>query len=393
MSEESTRRWKQAAQVHRAVVLAALFGVVGWRLRAGADVRWVVQGVVAGLYAEGLLWAAYLAGPGRWFGLRADGWSFGVGAPWRTSRRLHGGWQLRRVPLPLLRPVQLGTVPARGGLLPGLLVHLAITVLGAGLLALVGGDFGPVAAAFCLVGSVGPAMLTVLLRSTPTAAAVAPEVQEVTEVLQRDVAGARRLLDALAEGPGIREATLSVLLAEGRYRELADLTAESVASGFPAEALVHARALAYLDETGAATDADRAAFRTAYATARRLRRELRAGTDLEALQELALGRNGLAIDEARSAAAVASPPLRRSMAYATLALALHRAGRAEEARTALASARRTGPASARLAFLTDLLAEAEAGTEAGTEAGAGTAAGIEAEAEAAAGTASGPASA
>ncbi|MFB7943792.1 hypothetical protein ACFC6L_02630 [Kitasatospora phosalacinea] len=105
--------------------------------------------------------------------------------------------------------------------------------------------------------------------------------------------------------------------------------------------------------------------------ARRLRRELRAGTDLDALQELALGRNGLAIDEARSAAAVASPPLRRSMAYATLAPALHRAGRPEEARTALASARRTGPASARLAFLIDLLAEA--GTEAGTAAASGPA--------------------
>ncbi|MFD0564578.1 hypothetical protein ACFQ2M_23100 [Kitasatospora saccharophila] len=307
MSEELTRRWKQAAQVHRAVALAVLLGVIGWHLRAGSGLLWAMVGVTAGLYAEGLLWAAYLSGPGRWFGLRADGWSFGVGAPWRTSRRLHGGWQLRRVPLPVLRPVGLGTVPSGGGLLPGLLVHLVIAVLGAGLLALVGGDFGSAAGVSCLAGSVGPAVLMTLLRSTPVASAVAPEVREVTEVLQRDVAGARRLLDALPDGPDTRRAALSVLLAEGRYRELADLATEFADSGYPVAVLAHARALAYLDETGAATDADRAAFRTLCAAARRLPREFRAGTDLAALQELALGRNGLAIDEARSAAAVASP--------------------------------------------------------------------------------------
>ncbi|GLW54622.1 hypothetical protein [Kitasatospora phosalacinea] len=360
MSEELRRREKQVTRAQVAALLAALLVLLGWHLRNASGTLWEAEwGVLAGTYASALLWAAYLAGPGRWFGLRADGWSFGRGAPWLTSRRLHSGWQLRRVPLPVVRPIALGTVPSRGGLLPGLLAYLTLSALGAGLLALVGGEFGRAAAVLCLAGSVGPAVLMVVYRTTPAASAVAPEVQEVTEVLQRDVAGARRLLDALPEGPGTREATLSVLLAEGRYRELADLTAESVESGFPAEALVHARALAYLDETGAATDADRAAFRPAYATGRRLPRELRAGSDLTALQELALGRNGLAIDEARSASAVASPPLRRSMAYATLALALHRAGRPEEARTALAAARRTGPASARLEFLTDLLAEAE----------------------------------
>ncbi|MFE1316498.1 hypothetical protein [Kitasatospora phosalacinea] len=376
MSEELTRREKQVTRAQLTALPAALLLVLGLHLRNGSGTLWEAEwGAVAGMYASALLWAAYLAGPGRWFGLRADGWSFGRGAPWLTSRRLHGGWQLRRVPVPVVRPIALGTVPSRGGPLPGLLAHLALSALGAGLLALVGGEFGRAAAVLCLAGSVGPAVLMVVYRTTPAASAVAPEVQEVTEVLQRDVAGARRLLDALPEGPGTREAELSVLLAEGRYRELADLTAESAVSGTPTAALARARALAYLDETGAATDADRAAFRTAYAAARRLRRELRAGTDLDALQELALGRNGLAIDEARSAAAVASPPLRRSMAYATLALALHRAGRPEEARTALAAARRTGPASARLAFLTDLLAdtEAEAEAEAGTAAASGPA--------------------
>ncbi|MFD7730916.1 hypothetical protein ACFV6F_11095 [Kitasatospora phosalacinea] len=360
MRNELLRRWALVDKVYRALLAVGCVAVCLPYADDGLTVLPPAAGAITGTYALRWLWAGYLVGPGRWFGLRAGGWSFGVGAVVRTSLGRGGPRYLRRVPLPVAAPAALGT---RTGaalrprlLLPALLLFLAAAALVSQLLALVGGGFGRAAAVLCLLGAVRPVLLTAAVSSGPTAGDLPAGLPEVLATLQRDVAGARRLLDALPEGPGIREATLSVLLAEGRYRELVELAAEFTALEDEYTALVHARALAYLDETGAATDADRAAFRTAYATARRLPRELRSGTDLDALQELALGRADPAVVAARSAAAVASPPLRRSMAYATLALALYRAGRAEEARTALASARRTGPASARLAFLADLLA-------------------------------------
>ncbi|MFJ5882898.1 hypothetical protein [Kitasatospora cineracea] len=368
--EQLIRRWKLVDRVHRTVVPVALLGVLWWYLRSGADQWQAETGAVAGLYAAGLLWAGYLAGPGRWFGLRADGWSFGLGAPVRTVPGPRGGWQLRRFPLPVVRPLLLGTDPASGPgrLLLALPAYLGVAALGGWLLDLAGGDFGPSAAVVCLAGAVGPALTLVVLRTTPAATRLDPALQEVARTLQRDVAEARRLLDALPPGSATGGIGLGVLLAEGRYRELADRAAESTARADGALDLLQARALAYLDETGAADDADRAAFRTLYRAARRAPRSLRTGSDLPALYELAENHPGLAIDEARSAAAVGSTPLRRGAAYATLALAFHRAGRPEEARAALESARRTGPATARLDFLTGLLAEAEA--EAGAEAGA-----------------------
>ncbi|MFC8719259.1 hypothetical protein [Kitasatospora sp. NPDC057198] len=387
MRNELLRRWTLVDKVHRVLLAVGCVVVCLPYMSGGATVLPPAAGAITGTYALRWLWAGYLAGPGRWFGLRPGGWSFGVGAVVRTTLGRSGPRYLRRIPLPVLAPAGLGTrsgAPLRPGrLLVVLLPFLGAAVLLAGLLALADGGFGRAAAVLGLLWAVRPVLLTAAVSSVPTAGSPPADLAEVLATLQHDVPGARRLLDALPDGPDTRRAALSLLFAEGRYRELTELAAEFTADGDEYTALLRARALAYLDETGAATDADRAAFHAQYAAARRLPRELRAGSDLEALQELALGRNGLAIDEARSAAAVASLPLRRSMAYATLALALHRAGRPEEARTALMTARRTGPASARLDFLTDLLAEAEAEAEA--EAAAGTAAAAAAE--------SGPASA
>ncbi len=347
-------------KVYRVLLAVGCVAVCLPYMSDGATVLPPAAGAITGTYALRWLWAGYLAGPGRWFGLRAGGWSFGVGAVVRTTLGRGGPRYRRRIPLPVLAPAGLGTrsgAPLRPGrLLSVLLPFLGAAVLLAGLLALAGGGFGRVAAVLCLLGAVRPVLLTAAVSSVPTAGSLPAGLSEVLATLQHDVPGARRLLDALPDGPDTRQATLSVLLAEGRYRELVELAAEFTAPEDEHTALVHARALAYLDETGAATDADRAAFHAQYAAARRLPRELRTGTDLDALQELVLGRAVLAAVAARKAAAVASPPLRRSMAYATLALALHRAGHPEEARTALAAARRTGPASARLEFLTDLLA-------------------------------------
>ncbi|WAL73069.1 hypothetical protein OU787_17080 [Kitasatospora sp. YST-16] len=359
--EQLIRRWKLVDRVHRTVGPVALLGVLWWYLRSGADGLQAEAGAVTGLYAAGLLWAGYLAGPARWFGLRVDGWSFGSGAPVRTVPGPRGGWQLRRFPLPMVRPLLLGTDPASGPgrLLPALLAYLSVAALGGCLLDLAGGDFGPAAAVVCLAGTVAPALMLVVLHTTSAAVRLAPELQEVARTMQRDVAEARRLLDALPPSTAAGGIGLSVLLAEGRYRELADRAAESTARAGGAMDLLQARALAYLDETGAADDADRAAFHALYRAALRTPRSLRAGSDLPALYELARNHPGLAIDEARSAAAVGSTPLRRSAAYATLALAFHRAGRPEEARAALESARRTGPATARLDFLTGLLAAPE----------------------------------
>ncbi|GLW68482.1 hypothetical protein Kpho02_07810 [Kitasatospora phosalacinea] len=364
------RRWTLVDKTYRVLLVAATAALCLPYVGGGAEtVLPPAAGALAGTYALRWLWAGYLAGPGRWFGLQAAGWSFGVGRVVRATLGRSGPRYLRRIPLPVLAPVALGARPGRplrpGRLVPALLLFLTVAVLASQLLALAGGSFGRSAAVMCLFSVVRPVLLTVAVSAVPAPEPAPAGLPEVAEVLQRDVAEARRLLDALpeGEGPDTGAVALSVLLAEGRYRELADLAVELAATGVDHAALLHARALAYLDETGAATDADRAAFRAQYAAARLLPRDYRTGTDLIALDHLANGRTGPAVDEARSAAAVASPPLRRSMAYATLALALHRAGRAEEARTALAAARRTGPASARLEFLTGLLGEAEAEAE------------------------------
>ncbi|MFF4344704.1 hypothetical protein ACFY00_32890 [Kitasatospora sp. NPDC001540] len=371
MRKQLLRRWTLVDKTYRVLLAAAVVALcLPYAGGGGTAVLPTAAGALAGTYALRWLWAGYLAGPGRWFGLRAVGWSFGVGRVVRAALGRSGPRYLRRIPLPVLAPVALGTrtgEPLRPGrLVPALLLFLGAAGSVASLLALVGGGFGRSAAVLCLLGAVRPVLLTVAVSSGPASGPLPADLSEVLATLQRDVPEARRLLDALPESPETREAELSVLLAEGRYRELADRAAEFTAVGEEHTALLHARALAYLDETGAATDADRAAFHTRYAVARHLPRDLRTGTDLTALDHLAHGRTGPAVDEARSAAAVASPPLRRSMAYATLALALHRAGRAEEARAALATARRTGPASARLEFLTGLLAETGTETETAT---------------------------
>ncbi|MGW4806030.1 hypothetical protein [Kitasatospora sp. NPDC004272] len=359
MRNELLRRWALVDKVYRVALAVGCAAVCLPYVSGGVTALPPALGAITGTYALRWLWAGHLVGPGRWLGLRAGGWSFGVGAVVRTTMGRGGPRYLRRIPLPVLAPAALGTrtgTPLRPGrLLLVLLPFLAAAALLSQLLALAGGGFGRAAAALCLLGAVRPVLLTAAVSSVPTAGSLPAGLPEVLVTLQRDVAGARRLLDALPDGPDTRRAALSVLLAEGRYRELADLAAEFTADGDEHTALVHARALAYLDETGAATDTDRAAFRTRYAEACGLPRELRAGTDLAALRELALGRADQAVVAARSAAAVASPPLRRGMAYATLALALHRVGRAEEARAALESARAAGPATARLAFLTELI--------------------------------------
>ncbi|WP_231873197.1 MULTISPECIES: aminoglycoside 3'-phosphotransferase [Kitasatospora] len=357
MDDALRRRRQRSGRRYGTVAAAAVLGLACWDPRDGRIGWGFNAGLLAGPVAAGLLWAAYLLGPGRRAGLRVGGWTFGAGAPLRSSRRVHGGWQLRRFPLPLVRPLGVSReAPADGrGLLPGLSAYCAVVLLGAGLLALTGGDFGRAAAMVCLLAAAGHVVLLLGHQATPAAAAPAPALLEVTEAVQRDVAEARRLLDALPPGLDSRDVRMAVLIAEGRYRETAELAAEVAAAGDGTAVLVHARALAYLDETGAADDADRAAFHARYAAARRLPRAHRTGSDLEALRELALGQGGLAIDEARSAAAVGSFPLRCGMAYATLALALHRAGRPEEARAALAAAREAGPATARLEFLTGLI--------------------------------------
>ncbi|MEU3497842.1 hypothetical protein ABZ747_30675 [Kitasatospora cineracea] len=355
------RRWKLVGRIHRGVTAAVLVVMLVPQMGDGPGrLLPAAAGALVGAFVSDWLSAGYLAGPGRLFGLGSGGWTFGVGAPVRSSVGRRGLWQLRRIPLPALRPTSLTAGPALtpGRLVSALLLFLGTVVLGSQLLALAGGGFGRLAEATCLLGAVGPMLLTATVYAGPVGEPGDPAVWEVLSALQRDVAEGRRLLDALppsTDAAATAEAVRSVLLAEGRYRELADLAQESAAGGNAVAVLLHARAPAYLDETGAADDADREAFAVLYAAARRLPRALRAGSDLEALHELALGRTGSAIDEARSAAAVGSVPLRRGMAYATLAPALHRAGRPEEARAALESARRTGPVTARLEFLTELV--------------------------------------
>ncbi|PJN22467.1 hypothetical protein [Kitasatospora sp. CB02891] len=357
MNGDALRRWRTVSRIYGAVV----FLVVFWQYFVGGPGHLPVAiGVLAGLYAESWLWAGYLAGPARWFGLRAVGWVFGMGTPLRTSVDPRGVWQVRRIPVPVVRPLGLGGAASLTvrQLLSALLPFVGADALCALLLASAGGAFGRSAALGCLLAGAAPVLMAVTLRSAPGPDDQDGAVQEVTAVIQRDVAEARRLLNALPPGPAVRTLRMSVLLAEGRYRELVDAAAESAGEAAdPAQQQLHARALAYLDETGEATDADREAFRTLFRAVRRAPREYRVGSDLPALFELAEGRPGPAIDEARAAANVGSAPLRRTMAHATLALAFHRAGRPAEARAALAAARECGPATARLEFLTGLLAE------------------------------------
>ncbi|KIQ63115.1 hypothetical protein TR51_30495 [Kitasatospora griseola] len=279
------------------------FLVLCWQYFAGGPGHLpVAVGVVAGLYAESWLWAGYLAGPARWFGLRAAGWMFGMGTPLRTSIDPRGVWQVRRIPVPVVRPLGLGGTASLTvrQLMSALLPFVGADVLCALLLASAGGAFGRSAALGCLLAGGAPVLMAVMLRSATEPGDQDGAVQEVTAVMQRDVAEARRLLDALPPGPAVRTLRMSVLLAEGRYRELVDAAAESAGEAAdPAQQQLHARALAYLDETGEANDADREAFRTLYRAVRRAPRAYRVGSDLPALSELAEGRPGLAIDEAR----------------------------------------------------------------------------------------------
>jgi len=360
VSGDALRRWTTIFRAYR--VVAVLVPVV-MMLRHFPDLSRALPtaaGVSVGLEVACWLAAGYLAGPARRLGLRVDSWTFGVGAPLRTSIGPRGVWQLRRIPLPVVRPLSRGTLTTltEKQLASALLLVLAADALCAALLALAGGEFGRAAAVTCLLSGVGPVLVVAVSGATRPAGVRVPGDQELTAALQRDIPEARRLLDALPPGPATRALGLPVLLAEGRYRELADTVAELQGERpDPGQQLLHARALAYLDETGAATDADRETFRALHRTLRRASRAYRQGSDLNALHELAEGHPGLAIDEARAAASIGSAPIRRTMAYATLALAFHRAGRPAEARTALESARTCGPATARLEFLTDLLAQ------------------------------------
>ncbi|MHA6761167.1 hypothetical protein [Streptacidiphilus sp. PAMC 29251] len=79
------------------------------------------------------------------------------------------------------------------------------------------------------------------------------------------------------------------------------------------------------------------------------------GSDLRSLYYLVTGDAELAVDEARVAVRVGSAPLRRSMAYCTLAVALMRAGRSEQAQKALRLARSQGSDNARIAFVAGVL--------------------------------------
>ncbi|MFJ1756665.1 hypothetical protein [Kitasatospora sp. NPDC088134] len=370
MEEKTIRRWALMVRIQRMVGLAVLVPLYIQAVPEPVPELATMGGWLAGTFLAGWVWTAFLARPGSRYGLRVGGWAFGAGRVVRTAIGSGSVKQVRRFPLPVLRPLD---VRVERPLTAGRLLSAALLVVGADLvlgqvLALVGGVFGRAMAVACAVAALEPVLvLACVIRPVSGQATgarhdpVAEEQQrQVLALLQRDVPGGRRALDALPPTPGTRRIELTLLLAEGRYRELVDRIGEST-EGAAAEDLsvtqLHARGLAYLDELGEATEADREAFRALRRPLLRAPRWIREGSDLPALYELADGRSGAAIHAARDAAAVGSAPLRRSMAYATLALAHHRAGRAGEARAALQKAKETGPATARLEFLAALLEE------------------------------------
>ncbi|WP_042371606.1 hypothetical protein, partial [Streptacidiphilus neutrinimicus] len=185
---------------------------------------------------------------------------------------------------------------------------------------------------------------------------------QVLAALQRSATEARRLIDDCPDpewrgsAAGMK-AELPVLMGEGRYREAATV-AESLAQAPGVSAaermgawLQLARALAYAMESTPAGPGERERFLELCRELRDAPPQLTSGSDLRSLYYQITGDAELAVDEARTAARVGSAPLRRSMAYCTLAMALMGAGRREQAQKALRLAMSQGSDNARIAFV------------------------------------------
>jgi hypothetical protein len=261
----------------------------------------------------------------------------------------------------------------RGAFAAVVLLVLALQgLMGWGLL-LAPGPFGVAASTACLgfavvrlgglrrAGRSGTAESSVEVRTGGDDLAM-----RVMSTVQRSAAEARQVIESWPE-PELRRsiigrmAELPVLMAEGRYRE-----ATVVAAGIEQDPdasetdrasvrLNRARALAYAIEATPPEPGDREIFLALCRELRDAPARLTTGSDLRSLYYLVTGDVQLAVDEARSAARVGSAPLRRSMAYATLALACHRAGREAHAQKALRLAERQGSDHARLAFVASLV--------------------------------------
>ncbi|MER5641525.1 hypothetical protein ABT095_31865 [Kitasatospora sp. NPDC002227] len=334
-------------------------------------------GVVAGGWLSMLVWALAVLLLGRWWGLTAKVVSLGVGPAARIWQREKRVVILRRVPFPR---ILVAAGPGPGGVRrAGYVLAAAVTLAGQAAagwaLLAVAPPFGPAASISCL----GIAVIKtgqLLQAATPAASARTDrlmvgdaEAGEALRAANRSVAEARRLIDgwtdpAVAESVHGRLAELAVLMGEGRYREAAT-HAEQLGQDpdlLPVQhlscRLTRARALAYLMELGPSDPSDREDFLSLHRGLRRAPGQLTSGSDLQALYHLVVDQPVLAVGEARSAAHVGSVPLRRSMAYCTLALALHRTGRTAEAQRAVASARKVGPDMARIDHVAGVLADA-----------------------------------
>ncbi|WP_405012168.1 hypothetical protein [Kitasatospora sp. NBC_01539] len=330
-------------------------------------------GAFVGLASALWAWSLMVLLLGPWCGLMARIVLIGAGPALRTSIGTGRIVVVRRVPVPVVDVLPgVGPGPVvRWKVVVGAIVALAVQVLAGWALLQMGPAFGTVAGVTCMGAAVirlGATVHASVRVGTAGAGAGDAAVTRVMAAVQKDVAEARRLIgtwsdQALLESVGGRTAELLVLVGEGRYREtvaLAELLARD--PGLPAEQrasieLTCARALVYAMEREDPEPGARERFLALYGRLRRAPAPLTSGSDLKALHHLVEGDVGRAVDEARSAARVGSAPLRRSMTYCTLALALDRVGRAAEARKALAAARSVGPHSARIDFVARRLAE------------------------------------
>jgi kanamycin kinase len=320
------------------------------------------------------LWSLMVLVLGSWCGLRVTAVSFGVGPALRTWLGAGQAVVVRRIPYPVLvvQPV-VGSGPVRRWrMAAGVLAVLVVQALAGWVLLLVPSPFGVSAGLACWgvslvrfgsllrLVTVGKAARVASTRGVGESAA-----REVFSVVQRSVPQARSLIEqwpaADRDSTNGRLAQQIALAAEGRYREATALSQQlaQVPDLMATERFSvdqnHARALAYSMEVAQPESADRERFLDLHRRLGDAPAQLTSGSDLQALYRLAMGELGPAIDEARAAARVGSAPLRRSLAYCTLALALKQAGQLAEARKALASARETGPDTARADFVAGVL--------------------------------------
>ena len=363
-------------------VAAYVVALSGGRPGLGREVA-ALGGSYLGAFLCTTVWSLAILTFGRRAGLEARVISWGLGPAFRTVFR--GGRVIRlcRIPAPLIR-VQVAPGPdgikGRSFVAVVLLVLAVQGLMGGGLL-LVSGPFGVAAGTACLglalvslgklwqVGRSGSPGSPMQVRSGG-----ADLEMQVMSAVQHSAAEARQVFESRPE-PELRRsvsgrtAEMLVLIAEGRYRE-AMITAAVIEQAPDASEIVRvgarlsrARSLAYAMEATAPEPGDRETFLALCRELRDVPAKLTTGSDLRSLYYLATGDVQLAVDEAKAATRVGSAPLRRSLAYATLALACHRAGRGAQAQKALRLAERQGCDYARLAFVAGVVLGGSGGSD------------------------------